>query len=593
VTNLGFDKQSYNAIVDGAILAIKRAHERLELSRLSVGYTEIPDGNINRSPWAYLANPESERKQYKYDAGKTMTLLKADRISDNKTTSILTWFPIHGTSLYNNNTLIAADNKGVAAWLFERSVANDTRFDDSFISGFSQANVGDTSPNVLGAWCEDGSNQECSFVDSTCGGRNEDCHGRGPYFREKDEGSQSCFEMGRRQYAAAKKIYDTLIHGGTAITGKTVSSFHTFQDFSNWTFVSPLTGKEVRTCSPAIGYAFAGGTTDGPGAFDFTQNVSSPATDNPVWHIVRDILHDPTKEQTECQGMKDILFDIGSMNWPYAWGASKVDIQTMRVGQLFITVSSGEATTMAGRRWRKAVSDAAKSELRVENPIVVLGGPANSYVHYITTNEEYDRQRFEGGATIYGPHTLEGHISSTLQHLPSLRKMSDAAAVPRGPQPPINTDNSLDFIPKVVFDNPPLGKKFGDVVSGPGNDDDRVYKPGNIVKTSFIGANPRNNLRLEGSYSALEYHNASGDWETVRTDRDWTLTYHWKRKNTVLGTSEVTIQWFIDDEFYQVGNPKPLMDGIYRMHYYGDAKHPITGKINSFEGIGPNFTVQT
>lgn len=164
VTNLGFDQQSYSAIVDGAVLAIRRAHDNLALSRLTVGTTETTDGNTNRSPWAYLGNPEEERQQYDYDVDKTMTLLRADRVSDNKTTSVLNWYPVHGTSLYNNNTLIAADNKGVAAWLFERSIANDTRFASNFVSGFSQANVGDTSPNVLGAFCEDGSNQKCSFV---------------------------------------------------------------------------------------------------------------------------------------------------------------------------------------------------------------------------------------------------------------------------------------------------------------------------------------------------------------------------------------------------------------------------------------------
>ncbi|KAI5292447.1 hypothetical protein KEM52_006349 [Ascosphaera acerosa] len=164
VTNLGFDKQSYSAIVDGAVKAIKAAHDNLKPARLTVGSAEVQDGNTNRSPWAYLGNPESERQQYKSDVDTEMTLLKAERVADNKTTSVLTWFPVHGTSLYNNNTLVAADNKGVAAWLFERSVANDTRFADDFVSGFSQANVGDTSPNVLGAYCEDGSNQKCDFV---------------------------------------------------------------------------------------------------------------------------------------------------------------------------------------------------------------------------------------------------------------------------------------------------------------------------------------------------------------------------------------------------------------------------------------------
>lgn len=38
-----------------------------------------------------------------------------------------------------------------------------------------------------------------------------------------------------------------------------------------------------RTCSPAVGYSFAAGTTDGAGAFDFTQGTTSG---NPFWDAI-------------------------------------------------------------------------------------------------------------------------------------------------------------------------------------------------------------------------------------------------------------------------------------------------------------------
>lgn len=164
ITSLGFDKQSYRAIVDGAVLSIKRAHESLAPGRLSFGSTEVEDGAINRSPSAYLANPEEERQRYTSDVDKTLTLLKFDRLADQKTIGILTFYPVHGTSLFGNNTLVAGDNKGVAAYLFERSVQDDGKYADEFVAGFSQSNVGDTSPNTLGAWCEDGSGLQCTFV---------------------------------------------------------------------------------------------------------------------------------------------------------------------------------------------------------------------------------------------------------------------------------------------------------------------------------------------------------------------------------------------------------------------------------------------
>ena len=49
---------------------------------------------------------------------------------------------------------------------------------------------------------------------------------------------------------------------------------HTFVDFGQeggYKF-RDLKGVERRTCKAALGFSFAGGTTDGPGNLDFTQN---------------------------------------------------------------------------------------------------------------------------------------------------------------------------------------------------------------------------------------------------------------------------------------------------------------------------------
>lgn len=137
-----------------------------------------------------------------------MTLLRFRRASDSKDIGILTWYPVHGTSLLENNTHVAGDNKGVAAYLFEQAMTTNENAAEGFVAGFSQANVGDTTPNVLGAWCDDGSGQMCSLENSTCAdGKSENCHGRGPEFQKLDLGVSSCYEIGRRQYAGASAVY--------------------------------------------------------------------------------------------------------------------------------------------------------------------------------------------------------------------------------------------------------------------------------------------------------------------------------------------------------------------------------------------------
>lgn len=209
VTSLGFDRQSYQAIVDGAVLSVRRAHDSLSEGYLDLGTVNVTDANLSRSLYAYLANPAEERARYGDETvDKELTLLRFRRASDLKDVGVLTWFPVHGTSMLENNTHVSADNKGVAAYLFEQSVKGAGNAAEGFVAGFSQANVGDTTPNVLGAYCDDGSGQMCSLEQSTCAdGKSQSCHGRGPEFQKLDLGVSSCFEIGRRQFAAAKSLY--------------------------------------------------------------------------------------------------------------------------------------------------------------------------------------------------------------------------------------------------------------------------------------------------------------------------------------------------------------------------------------------------
>lgn len=59
---------------------------------------------------------------------------------------------------------------------------------------------------------------------------------------------------------------------------------HTYVDFSKVKIVLPSTSDEgkkgsvVMTCPAALGFSFAAGTTDGPGAFSFKQGDTQVST---------------------------------------------------------------------------------------------------------------------------------------------------------------------------------------------------------------------------------------------------------------------------------------------------------------------------
>lgn len=573
ITTFGFDKQSYQAIVDGAVLSIKRAQESLQEGYLDVATAEVEDGAINRSIYAYEANPADERAKYSDSVDTTLTLLRFKRASDSKSIGVLTWHAVHATSMLGNNTHAAGDNKGLAAWLFESELTGSDGVADGFVAAFSQANHADTSPNVLGAWCDDGSGQQCDVKTSTCSdGTVDACHGRGPKFEALDLGISSCYEIASRQVTAARKAYNSL-SSSKPVVGSSVKSFHFFHDMQFWEFTR-ADGTKGQTCPAALGYSFAAGTSDWPGMFDFKQGDSGDPDANPLWEVVKGLLKTPSAKQTACHEPKPILLDVGEMSDPYAWTPNIVDIQVLRVGQFLIITSPSEVATMAGRRWREAVASEASTFLD-EEPVVVLSSPANTYAHYLTTPEEYDIQRYEGASTLYGRDSLSAYINLTVSNLNYLSP--DATGQPaQGPPPPDNRDKSLSFITGVVRDGVPLGKSFGAVVTQPS----ATYAVGDVVKATFQGANPRNNLRLEQTYLAVERQDGS-TWTRVRDDADWFLVYTWRRTDWFLGYSEVDATW------ETAGNAEP---GTYRFKYYGDSKN-LLGTISSFEGTSQSFVL--
>jgi neutral ceramidase len=188
-------------------------------------------------------------------------------------------------------------------------------------------------------------------------------------------------------------------------------------------------------------------------------------------------------------------------------------------------------------------------------------------------------QRYEGASTLHGQHTLNAYINATLTHLPYL-SASPPGSIPAGPSPPDHRNKSISLITGVVYDSAPLGKKYGQETTAPA----ATYPSGALISATFVGANPRNNLRLGGTFAAIERADGA-QWTQVRTDADWDLTFQWKRVNGLTGTSEVVVTW--DTGVRARGDVVP---GRYRVRYYGDAK-ALGGKITAFEGTSGVFEV--
>lgn len=77
-------------------------------------------------------------------------------------------------------------------------------------------------------------------------------------------------------------------------------------------------------------------------------------------------------------------------------------VQVLRIGDVEVVGLPFELTVDTGRRIESAVG-AAVAGTGVDH--VVVSSVANEYSGYVTTPEEYARQHYEGGHTLYGPRT--------------------------------------------------------------------------------------------------------------------------------------------------------------------------------------------
>jgi neutral ceramidase len=531
LTILGYDKQNFEAIVDGIVQSIVRAHNNLAAGTVRINSGDLLNASINRSVAAYLRNPSTERSQHAYDTDKRMTLLRLQG-TDGAEVGLLNWFAVHATSMGNDNLLISGDNKGYASYLFEKAKGTNYTASRTFVAAFAQSNEGDVSPNIYGG--------------TNGGGAND---------------FESTELSGRKQYELAKVLYD----GASQLLTGAVDYRHTYVKMDEVQVAPQYTDGVWRTtCEAAIGDSMLAGAEDGPGFG--REGISCAEIDN-LWSAFSCAV-----SMTACQAEKPIVLETGTQT-PYPWTPEVLPLQVVTLGNLALVAVPFEMTTMAGRRLRQTVLNQL-APTGVDQ--VVIAGLSNAYAGYLVTRQEYAIQHYEGASTHFGPWTLAAVQQETEKLAAALRHGTPVAA---GPTPRDLRNDQTTVQTGVVFDDKLLWVDFGGVVTNAS----ASYTRGQTVSVKFWGGHPKNNLRRQGSF--LQVQRKSGtSWVTVAYDWDWETKYRWERNNCVptLACSHVTIEWKI---------PSTATLGTYRIRHDGDWKSGWDGLIRPYTGYSREFTV--
>ena len=382
----GFNPHTFECIVVGIVDSICQAHHNLAPGKIYLNRGTIADCGRQRSPEAYLNNPASERAKYDSDTDKEMLLLKFVRRSaaGEIPIGVLNWYGIHPTDRGQKNTLVNGDHKGYAADLFERSMQNEAG-SAAFVAAFANSSCGDVSGNVE--------------------------FGRIP------NGIDDYAHMqlhGEKQFNKAQELFVT----ATEELQGDIDYQYTKVDMSQ-VQIDRQPGK--RTYPGALGLSFTTGSTEdsiprikvGKYTFNSVQLTEGLVRGQLSWSeklargvitVALGIIFGRVKQSQEYitgHFPKPIVLATGLTNSPIT--PNILPLQTISLGNLVLAAIPGEITTMAGRRLKETILNELEDSAI---DCLALATYANDYALYITTKEEYEKQHYEGAATLFGPYTL-------------------------------------------------------------------------------------------------------------------------------------------------------------------------------------------
>jgi hypothetical protein len=349
------EPQIYTFLVDRIATALRRANRDLDPAAAAWGTAELTGVTENRSIEAHLANHSvirefgegdvSEDPQgYAHTVDPSVNVLRVDRLARGRRIPLGGWstFANHGTVNPHTFEVYNQDHHGAALRLFERRVRRhgDVPRRAAVVNVYGNSNEGDQSAAL---------------------------HGQGPLIAER---------VGR---AEGKAMFRAWLRAGRGLRRRPALDLR-------WTrvcFCGQQTEAGPVAHGPLLGTPFLTGSEEHRGPLYEITGVPFEGQRAPV-------------EGFDSQGHKvGIPFAAREDSYPTA-----VPLFAIRIADRLIISFPGEPTAEVGRRAREAVLDATRgSGIRA----AVVAGLANEFIQYLTTPEEYDRQHFEGGATLFGP----------------------------------------------------------------------------------------------------------------------------------------------------------------------------------------------
>ena len=411
LSNPGHSVDVYNCVVSTLTDTIQAAFQSLEPGTVWLNRGEIPIDEpvaFNRAVPSFLRNvdaPTIDALRPETATNRDLTVLRIDGESGPR--AAICWFAVHNTSVHYDNRALHGDNKGVAAALLE-SFAADTLERPGFVGIFAQGACGDVTPNYRPSdrgftigHCDD------DFASAQFHGeiqaryalplfqeRGEALHGLNTHARYLDfDGApvDPQFAAGRSHQTTGYARYGLGVVEGTAegpgplwraqVVRRTLVGAVALYNRVR----TKMTGLADDVYGPMYPFLDAGLGASGKALGLFSMRARwIPGFIDPV---VKAVQH----------------MDAAGANIDRPWTPSVQPLHITHIGHFALVSMPCEPTTTAGRR----VAQTVRESLGVT--CVQVGGYSNAYHGYVTTNEEYQVQSYEGAHTVFGQWTLAAY----------------------------------------------------------------------------------------------------------------------------------------------------------------------------------------
>lgn len=411
----GFVSTHLEAIVSAAFKALVQAADKAVATSIELGRDSFDDDTKvawNRSLAAYNLNPDVvKRREHEAHLALDRHMSVINFRREGKLHSLISFFGVHATCIGNKQRKYDADNKGYAAAYADKRLQMAGVEDAATI--FAQGAAGDVSPHFQGAGDI---------------GRRRKLKGNAEYQYAQTNGAlQSHLAFDIAQNSPSIKISGAI---DAILTYVDFSDIHANPEFAN--------GETAAyTSAPCHGVPFFVGTrVDGPGMSPIlgfaASKIARALKKYRLNHLEKysEDERDYYQRIYSAQGVKDILLEtgakralgqelaklslpgfvdpmVGELKRQAKIGALKTSpliptvlpLQIVSIGKLALVCCPGEFTTTAGMRLRKMLhAKLAARGIRY----VIINTYCNDYMGYVTTNEEYQQQAYEGGHTVFG-----------------------------------------------------------------------------------------------------------------------------------------------------------------------------------------------